>query len=89
MVSWCWGQEFTLMTLSCWASVTSLHDLGLTHGQVFLPEITVLGPAWRSESVPRSGQVQPIGLRTSSVVRRLSISAGQTCIMVVATSDLV
>lgn len=43
MVSWCWGQEFTLMTLSCWASVTSLHDLGLTHGQVFLPGDHSLG----------------------------------------------
>lgn len=27
-VSWCWGQEFMVMTLRCWANVTNLFHLG-------------------------------------------------------------
>lgn len=36
-VSWGWGQEFTVMALRCWVSVTSPHHPELTRAQTFLP----------------------------------------------------
>lgn len=44
------------MTLSCWASMTSLDHLGLTHGQVFLPGDHSLGAHCLSLGQVKSNQ---------------------------------